>query len=283
MSTAPQPSSTAGSAASPGSVVSPASAVPGTPSRLRIYALEAKLEFLKLARLPAFALPTLGFPVLFYTLFALTFGKSQTPGGVSAATTMLATYGAFGVIAAALFGFGVGVAVERGQGWTLVKRASPMPPGAYFFAKIFMSLIFAAAIVILLSLFAFTVGHVRLDPGSWLTLGGILVAGALPFCAVGLAFGTLCGPNSAPAVVNLVYMPVAFASGLWIPLPVLPKFFQRVAPALPPYHLGQLALEVVGGDLGQPAAVHLAALAATTALGLGVAWLGSRREERTYG
>ena len=40
------------------------------------------------------------------------------------ATYLLATYATFGVIGAALFGFGVGVAVERGQGWMLLKRAS---------------------------------------------------------------------------------------------------------------------------------------------------------------
>ena len=40
----------------------------------------------------------------------------------------------------------------------------------------------------------------------------VLVIGALPFCAIGLAFGYLVGPNSAPAVLNLVYLPMAFAS-----------------------------------------------------------------------
>jgi ABC-2 type transport system permease protein len=250
---------------------------------LRIYLLEAKYELLKLARLPAYALPTIGFPLLFYTLFAVTFGKGKSMGGVDAAAAMLANYGAFGVIGAALFGFGVGVAVERGQGWTLLKRASPMPPGAGFCAKIAMSLIFSTAIVISMSILATTLAGVRLPAGEWLALGGVLVAGALPFCAMGLAFGTLCGPNSAPAVVNLVYLPMAFASGLWIPVQMLPGFLQTIAPFMPPYHLGQLALKTIGADLGRPVALHLAALAAVTVGSLALAGLASRREERTYG
>ncbi len=253
------------------------------PSTLRIYLLEARCELFKLIRLPAFALPTIGFPLLFYILFAVTFNKGKTVGGIGATTSMLATYGAFGVIGAALFGFGVGVAVERAQGWMLLKRASPMPAGAYFFAKIAMSMAFATVIVTVLSIAGATLGGVHLAAGRWLGLGTVLVLGTLPFCAMGLAFGTLCGPNSAPAVLNLVYLPMAFASGLWIPVQLLPGFLQKLAPWMPPYHLGQLALKVVGGDLGQPVAFHVAALAAVTAIGLGLAWLGGRGDEVTYG
>jgi hypothetical protein len=110
----------------------------------RIYALETKYEFLKLVRIPAFAIPSISFPVMFYLLFGLAFGSRRGVGGVSMATYLIATYGAFGVIGASLFGFGAGVAIERGQGWMLLKRATPMPVGAYFFAKLVVCLIFGA-------------------------------------------------------------------------------------------------------------------------------------------
>ncbi len=252
-------------------------------SLLRIYALEAKYEFLKVLRLPAYSIPTLAFPTLFYLMFSLAFG-GRSLGSTSMSSYMLATYGAFGVIGAALFGFGVGISIERGQGWLLLKRASPMPAGAYFAAKVAMALLFGAIIVG--SLFALGAGMqgVRLPAGTWLGLGAILVSGALPFCALGLAFGTWCGPNSAPAVVNLVYLPMAFGSGLWMPIQILPGFLQELAPWLPPYHLAQLALKTIGGDLGRPAVGHVAALLGVTVLSLGVAWLGYRRDEgKTYG
>ena len=255
----------------------------GLRAAARTYALESKLEFLKVLRLPAYALPTLGFPTLFYLMFAVAFGP-RTMGGVQGAAYMLATYGAFGVIGAALFGFGVGVAVERGQGWLLLKRASPMPAGAYFTAKVVMSSLFALLIVLAQAAVGTGVAGVRLPAGSWIALGGTLVAGALPFCAMGLAFGVWCGPNSAPAVVNLVYLPLSFGSGLWIPVQVLPSFLQGLAPWLPPYHLGQLALKTIGGDLGRPVALHVAALGAVTVLSLALAWLGFRRDEgKTFG
>ena len=251
--------------------------------RVRTYALEAWCELLKVLRLPAYTLPTLAFPALFYVMFSLALGGASM-GGVSASAYMLATYGTFGVIGAALFGFGVGIAVERGQGWLLLKRASPMPAGAYFAAKVFMATVFATLIVGCLFVLGALVNGVRLPAGTWASLGGVLVAGALPFCALGLAFGVWCGPNSAPAVVNLVYLPMAFGSGLWIPVHALPSFLADLAPWLPPFHLAQLSLKTLGGDLGWPAALHVAALAGVTVLSLVAAWFGYRRDDgKTYG
>ncbi len=163
---------------------------------------------------------------------------------------MMATYGTFGVIGAALFGFGVSVAFERGQGWMRLKRVSPMPPQAYFVAKVVMSTIVCALIIGALFLLGATLGGVRMPATQWISLGLVLLLGALPFAAMGLAFGYLIGPNSAPAVLNLVWLPMAFASGLWIPIHELPAFVQGIAPALPPYHFAQLSLGTVGAADG---------------------------------
>ena len=252
-------------------------------SLLRVYRTEAWQEFLKLIRLPIFAVTTIALPLMFYVIFGLTFADEQA-GGVGMTTYMLVTYGAFGVIGAALFGFGVSVAVERGQGWMRLKRVAPMPPLAYFVGKVVMSL--AVATIIVLSMFALgaLVGGVRLDPLQWVAVGLALVAGALPFSAMGLAFGYLVGPNSAPAVLNLAWLPMAFASGLWIPISQLPAVVQSVAVALPPYHFVQLALGTIGASEGGSPVVHAAAVLGFTVLFLVVAVWGFRRDEgRTYG
>jgi len=253
------------------------------PNLLRIYRTEAGHEFLKLIRVPIFAVTTLAFPLMFYVIFGLTFAD-ENAGPVGVTTYMLATYGAFGVIGSSLFGFGVSVAMERGQGWMRLKRVSPMPPLAYFVAKVVMSASFAALIVTSLFVLGATVGGVRMPAEGWIGLLAVLVIGALPFCAMGLAFGYLVGPNSAPAVLNLVFLPMAFASGLWIPLAQLPDVVQSIAPFLPPYHLSQLALGTLGAADGPSPLLHVAALIGFTAVFLAVAGWGFRRDEgRTYG
>ena len=253
------------------------------PNPARIYVTEARHEFLKLIRIPIFAVSTVALPVLFYVLFGLALGGDEA-GGVGRSTYMMATYGTFGVIGAALFGFGVSVALERGQGWMRLKRVSPMPPQAYFVAKVAMSTMVSALIIGALFVLGATLGGVRMPAGQWIGLGLVLVVGALPFSAMGLAFGYLVGPNSAPAMLNLVYLPMAFASGLWIPIDQLPPFVQGIAPALPPYHFAQLSLGTVGAAEGGSQALHAVVLLAFTAFFLAVAAWGFRRDEgRTYG
>jgi ABC-2 type transport system permease protein len=260
----------------------------GTPrsNPARIYVTEARHEFLKLIRIPIFAVSTIALPVMFYVLFGVAFGGGggSESGGVGATTYLMATYGTFGVIGAALFGFGVSVALERGQGWMRLKRVSPMPPQAYFVAKVAMATTVSALIIGALFILGATLGGVRMLATQWISLGLVLIIGALPFSAMGLAFGYLVGPNSAPAMLNLLYLPMAFASGLWIPIHELPAFVQGIAPALPPYHFAQLSLATVGAAESGSQALHAGMLLAFTAFFLAVAAWGFRRDEgRTYG
>jgi ABC-2 type transport system permease protein len=250
---------------------------------IRIHLLETKYEFLKLLRLPAYALPTLLFPIVFYLFFGVGLGR-QSVHGVTMATYLVVSYGAFGVIGASLFGFGVTVATERGQGWLQVKRTTPMPVTAYFFSKIVMAMTFSAVIVLLLFATGILLGGVKLTLLQGLALFGTLVAGAIPFSALGLAVGYFAGPNSAAPIVNIIYLPMSFLSGLWIPIFALPKLLQALAFFLPPYHFSQLAFRIVGAGRGGSVALHLTALVISTALFLALAYVGYRKDEgKSYG
>ena len=250
-----------------------------------IYWMEIKTEFLKLARMKSYSVSTLMFPLMFYCFFGLAMGRQPIEGAsMPLARYLLATYGAFGIIGATLYAFGVGVAVERGLGWLQLKRASPMPPAAYFVAKAAVSAAFGAIVVILLFTLGAVFGGVTMPLRQWLLLGVTLVAGAVPFCAMGLAIGCFAGPNSAPAMVNMVFLPMAFCAGLGIPLEFLPKSMQQVALFLPAYHFSQIALSVLHAPFHGSLAQHLSALAAFTLIFAGLAWIGnSREQEKMYG
>jgi ABC-2 type transport system permease protein len=248
----------------------------------RIYSLETKYEFLKNLRRPAYAIATLGFPVMFYAFFGLASGFRDS--GMSIATYLLATYGTWGVVGASLFGFGVSISMERGAGWLLLKRASPMPPLAYFVAKIVSATVFSALVVALLFSMGALWGNVHLPAQTWLELGAALIVGALPFCAMGLALGYLISPNSAVAVLNLINLPMSFLSGLWLPINVLPPVVQHIAPFMPAYHLAQLALGTIGVPSSQPWYLHVLVLVAFTSVALSVAAFAYKRDEgETYG
>ncbi|MEO6296392.1 MAG: ABC transporter permease [Dokdonella sp.] len=228
----------------------------------RIYALEAKLEFLRLLRAPSFALPTLIFPPMFYLLSVMLSGHGG--GDFQPNIYLLATLGVSGAMSPGLFGFGVTVAMDRERGWLTLKRAQPMPPGAYVAGKLLMAMLFAAIIFSIMAVLGMALGGVRLPITAWLLLFAVEVFGVLPFCAIGMFVGSLVSGQAAPAVANLIYLPMAILSGLWMPLAVLPAVIGNVAPLWPAFHLGRLALAAVGQASGESIVPHIAALAGFT-------------------
>lgn len=240
---------------------------------IRAYLMEARAECLRYLRAPGFLLPTLLFPSVFYLMFGIFLGHTN---GADASRFLLASYATFGVMAPGLFGFGVSLALERDTGLLTLKRAMPMPPGAYLIGKMVMALLVAAVVALILLAMAGFLAHAGLTLGQGASLFGIEVLGVLPFCALGLFIGTLIKGQGAPGLVNLVYLPMAFLSGLWFPLNLLPAPIQAIAPIWPAYHLDQLALSAVG--LGQTGhAVHVLVLAAYTGIFLTLAARRLRR------
>jgi ABC-2 type transport system permease protein len=236
------------------------------------YLAEIRSECLRYLRTPSFVLPV----TLFSSVFYLMFGVLLNHPGSDASRYLLASYTTFGVIGPGLFGFGASLAIERDGGLLTLKRALPMPPGAYLIGKMVMAIGMASLVVMLLLGIGLTAGGVALRPAQALALLATGALGVLPFCALGMFVGTLIKGQGAPGLLNLVYLPMAFLSGLWLPLAMLPKALQVLAPAWPSYHLNQLSLAAVGMPHG-PVAGHALVLAAYAALFLALAARRLRR------
>jgi ABC-2 type transport system permease protein len=240
-----------------------------------IYRLETQYEWLKTIRNPAFSLPAVLFPTLFYIFF----GVLLNQGNTAASSYLLCTYGVFGIMGPALFSFGAGLAIERGQGWLDLKEVSPMPGSAQIVSRVLVSMGFSTMILLSLGLVASLFTSVSLSISQSLLLVTVLVIGGLPFCLLGLTLGLLLKSDSAPTVVNLIYLPMSFFSGLWIPISVLPVFLQKFAQFLPPFHLAQLALKVTKQDGGTSAWVHIGVLGVFTLIFFITSLLAFRRKQ----
>lgn len=210
------------------------------------YVAEARSECLRYFRAPGFLLPVILFPSMFYLLFGIVMNHGADP---NAARYMLASYAVFGVMSPGLFGFGVSLAAERDNGLLTLKRALPMPPGAYLLGKMLMAMLAAGVVVVLLLAMGVALVHVQVTPGQAASLMVTGMLGVLPFCALGMLAGTMVKGQGAPGVLNLIYLPMSFLSGLWIPLSMLPAVLQHIAPLWPSAHLHLLALRSLG--LGQ--------------------------------
>jgi|HubBroStandDraft_1064217.scaffolds.fasta_scaffold69871_2 ABC-2 type transport system permease protein len=243
-----------------------------------IFARETRYEFVRAMRTKAFSLSVIGFPVMFYLLFGV-MNRGDTVHGQAVAKYLVASYAAFGVVGSALFGIGVGLAGERSSGWLELKRASPMPPLAYLAAKCVSAVAFGLIIASILCLVGTLAAGVHLTILEYLGICSMSVIGGIPFACMGLLLAMLLPANSAPGIVNLIYLPMSYCSGLWMPISLLPKWLQHAAPWLPTYHLAQLMLRVIG--YANPAATmsHIFALLGFALLFLGCAWIAFARSE----
>ena len=216
-----------------------------TPSMPRIYFNEARFELLKLSRNRSYLFSMIGFPVIFYLLFGVTNKGSEFQGHMIA-RYLLAGYSCFGAMGSSLFGIGAGLAFERGHGWLEMKRASPMPAAAYLLAKLCVAITFAVGITILLIILGTAMAGVQITTVEGLWLLSVIAGGVLPFASLGLVIGLVMPSNAAPGVINLVYLPLSFCGGLWMPIETLPHWLQVIAHGLPSFWFSRLALRTLG-------------------------------------
>lgn len=257
--------------------------------RFGLLALAAWIELRSSARSAEFAVGAVALPVLLYVMFGLP-NTNELDGGTTIRTAMLVSLSAYGVVSLAIFSFGENIAKERGRGWIRTVRATPLPTSIHLLGKTVAAIAHAALIVIAMSLLAATGGHVDLPVTTWIAFGATMLGGVIAFSSLGFAIALLARPRAATVISNLIFLPLAFASGFFVPLSELSPTMRDVAPWLPTFHFGQLAYRIVmpasdvedltgipTGSIG----AHLAWVTATTlALG-GIAMLAARREAVT--
>jgi ABC-2 type transport system permease protein len=244
--------------------------------RLAVYAREARAEIIRAWRTPAFVVPTLAMPFGFYALFGILLGHAN-PG---MAVYTLATYGVLAALGPGLFGFGAGVAADRDAGILSLKRVSPLPAGAFLFARLAAALVFTLSV--LLGLYALAVwgAGVVLPAGSWLKLLVVHLASVVPFCLLGLCVGLRVGGSAAMALTNILFFSLAVLGGLWMPLSMFPDWLQRISIALPTYHLGALALQATGRPIAGASSEHVLIVAGFVAVCAAFAWRSWARAGR---
>jgi ABC-2 type transport system permease protein len=226
----------------------------------KVFGVELTDELRGIVREPAALFFSIVMPVAFFALFVSLFGKFSS-GGVSAGTSMVATFGAFGVISVVLMNPGIGVAADRERGWLRAKQVSAVPIGVTLAAKVVAALPYAAGVLIAMTATAAITGSLDASVPVLLRILVVLVLGALPFALLSLAIGFQVGSGAAAAVLNAILIPSAVVSGMWMPLEIMPAFFGDIARFLPTYHLSELAKAQL---TGAPVLTHVLVLLGTT-------------------
>ena len=250
---------------------------PSLPRVLRAYIEETRCEALRLLRNPGLAVPVLVMPVALYALIALAVAGMATAEDPMVGVFLFAAFAVMAVSMPGLFGIGASLAMEREMGLLRLKRAQPAPTGSWLVAKIACGLGFGVLAYLPILVVALLAGRLELDAPRILALSVVLVACAIPFCAMGLMIGTLFKGSAAPGYANLVYLPGCYLSGMFFPLP---ESLHWQVPAWPQFHVIQLAMHAAGVEKFQfePLAMAIAYSAGFTLLFSAVAiWRLSRK------
>ncbi|HYO39258.1 MAG TPA: ABC transporter permease [Nocardioidaceae bacterium] len=261
-----------------------------TGGRLGLVLLDARTEARASLRTPEFLALAITVPVLLYAMFGLPNATETLAGGSTVGVAMMVSLAMYGVVTLAITVFGEEVAKERGRGWVRTLYATGFPPAVHLAGKAGAALVHAALVVTAVGALAAFAGGVELSAGRWLGFGVLLVSGVLVFSSLGFAIAYLARPRTATTLINVVFLPLSFASGFFVPLSQLPDWVAAVAHYLPTYHFAQLAyrtvmpeasVEAFTGSATSELWVHVLWVLGSAAALAALALVGARREAVT--
>jgi ABC-2 type transport system permease protein len=199
---------------------------------VRLFVHELKGELLLYVRSRELAFFTFLLPMIFFVLLGSTYGKDKVEG-VRGSNFLEAGMIGYGAISIAFAGLAIVLVIRREAGILKRLRATPLPAPAYVAALLAAFLAaFALEVVCLIVL-----GRVLFSvafPDRIFSLVLVLLLGAVSFCGLGVGITALIkSAEGASAVVNAIYLPMAFISGSFFSRHSFPGFLRAIADVLP--------------------------------------------------
>jgi ABC-2 type transport system permease protein len=245
---------------------------------VRLFAHELRAQQLLFWRNREAAFFTFLFPILLLVLIGSVYGDEPIEG-VSAPTYLLIGLLGYGVAANAFAGLAITLVVRREAGLLKRVRGTPLSPATYLSA-----VIGSTVLVIAVQVIAQLLLGVYLLDADWPEQPGLfafaILVGAAAFAALGITITALVRTaEGSSAIVNAIYLPMAFISGVFFSTEEMPAFLQAISEVLPlTYFLDLIRATFVPGE--EFAASALAAVSVWGLVGLVLAVRTFRWEPR---
>jgi ABC-2 type transport system permease protein len=188
-------------------------------------------------RNPMAAVFTFAFPIIFLIVVGSSAGSSKVPGYTLLYDQyIVVAMLTFGLIAACYTNLAMAICTRRDTGVLKRMRGTPIAVGSYMGGLIGSVLIVVALLSVLVIALGMAFYHLHFPYHPFAVLVTLIV-GIVTFCALGLAV-TVLVPNAdaAPAVINGIYFPVVFISGIFYPL-AQGSVLARIADWFPIFHM----------------------------------------------
>jgi ABC-2 type transport system permease protein len=229
-------------------------------NQLRLYVRSRELAFF-----------TFLLPIIIFVLLGSVYGE-DTIEGVKGSRYLLAGMLGYGVVATVFAGLSIVLVIRRESGVLKRLRATPLPAPTYIGAMLITFLLAFGLEVLCLIVLARTMFDVPF-PERPLSLALAVLLGAAAFSALGIGLSALMrSAEGASAVVNAIYLPMAFLSGSFFSPHSFPEFLRALADVLPLTYFIRLVRDVMlHGDPIWSEWESVAVVAGWGALGLIVA------------
>lgn len=177
-------------------------------------------------RNPASVFFTAMLPVIFMLIFATIFGndKIETLGNLPTTTYYVPAIVTLAVVSATMVSLATNLTIAREAGLLKRGRGTPLPPWVFIAGRVGNSIVISVLMVVVITV----IGKVLYGaPVPWDRLPAVIVTlliGAASFCCLGIAMTAIIpSREAAPAVTNLITLPLYFLSGIFIPESEIPE------------------------------------------------------------
>jgi imidazolonepropionase-like amidohydrolase/ABC-type multidrug transport system permease subunit len=182
------------------------------------------------------------FPLIFFFIFASLFHAEQG-GAIVQVLTMVLSIGILGI---GFFGAGIRAVQDREANILRRFKVAPISAAPMLVASLLtgvLNFLPSALLMILLSHFLYGMEF----PERWISLLVFISLGVLAFRGLGLMIASVVNSaQESQIVIQILYFPMLFLSGMTIPLSALPNWVQLVAQFIPSTYLVNGLQAVVG-------------------------------------
>lgn len=196
---------------------------------------------------------TLVLPLMF--LVMINFFVPDEPGGPPASQFITPALAVFGMVTATFTNLAINTSMARDGGILKRVAGTPLPLWVHLGGRILSAILVGLLSVALMLVVGWTVFDVDIPWSGMPLFALLLILGAATFSALGLAVAAVTpSARAAPAIANFIILPLAFISGIFIPLENAPDWMETVASLLPLEPMASAAIDVFtpDGDPGFP-------------------------------
>lgn len=202
---------------------------------------EAALTLRILFRQPGFWVPTVLFPAMLYAFFGANSGQGQW------VLNAMASFCVYAVLGVGFFQFGVSVAQDRESAFATWQRSLPGGIAVQWIARVMAAMIFVAIAVSLVVVMALVLTDIELTVPALLRLALVCVFSAVTAIVMGIALGSVSSARAAVPLANLIYLPLAYLGGLWVPPMFMPAAINAISVWTPTRAMGELSWAAING------------------------------------